>query len=370
MAAAGSNAWASASTINPTSDASDATPNGAFTDEVGEDTDYGYRSAWWKFTATGTGWTEVDTQLTVAGPELDTILSVWTGSSLAGLELLASNDDGGGSGTSLRRFAVVLGTTYYIRVGSYSPTGTMSYVLRATGIYYPPPAAEIVPIYLAVGDTDLAAGVLMDTGGALPDNETELPLLGDNDDDTYAEAPYSRDSSITYAASTVVRADFSPIGALEPVSLRMRFLTTDAPDVGGMDVPGFSVFVYGDEGAEQVGYFGRTEGVSISYTDAPDTIYDYSGDDWYWTQTSETVTLAEALRQGLQVRVGRSNFTADDPGDGEWTIRVYQLTLLVAIPSLTNPVIRKTHRRDSRGHMSAKRIGAEIPSNRIFGGYQ
>lgn len=35
-----------------------------------------------------------------------------------------------------------------------------------------------------------------------------------------------------------------------------------------------------------------------------------------------------------------------------------------------DPVIRKTARRDSRGHMTATRIGGEVVSNRIGGGYQ
>jgi len=88
------------------------------TKETGEPNHAGYtggKSVWWSWTATANGTGTVST----VGSNFDTILAVYTGTTLAGLTRVASDDDSGGSLTSLVSFAVTTGTTYQIAVDGY-----------------------------------------------------------------------------------------------------------------------------------------------------------------------------------------------------------------------------------------------------------
>ncbi|MFL5935904.1 MAG: fibronectin type III domain-containing protein [Gaiellaceae bacterium] len=80
-------------------------------------------SIWYRWTAPDSGEIKVDTVTS----DFDTLLGVYTGSAVSGLTEVASNDDGGGSGTSAVTFAVTTGTTYQIRVdGYFADTGTIN----------------------------------------------------------------------------------------------------------------------------------------------------------------------------------------------------------------------------------------------------
>jgi hypothetical protein len=92
--------------------------NVAASKEVGEPDhpdDPGGASVWWRWTAPETGTAVFDT----FGSDFDTVLAVYSGGSLEGLSLVASNDDAGDDVQSLVGFTAVAGTTYQIAVDGY-----------------------------------------------------------------------------------------------------------------------------------------------------------------------------------------------------------------------------------------------------------
>lgn len=74
------------------------------------------KSVWWTWTAPATGQVVIDT----IGSAFDTVLGVYTGTSLGSLTSVASDDEGGGNGTSRAAFAVTAGITYSIAVDGKS----------------------------------------------------------------------------------------------------------------------------------------------------------------------------------------------------------------------------------------------------------
>ena len=91
--------------------------NRGATGEVGEPSQSGItNSAWWSWTATSSGFFQVDT----IGSGSDTYLSVYNGSDLANLSLIGANDDGGGNLASLVNLNATAGTTYQIAVDGWS----------------------------------------------------------------------------------------------------------------------------------------------------------------------------------------------------------------------------------------------------------
>jgi hypothetical protein len=88
------------------------------TKEVGEPNHAGNpggASVWWTWTARTTGTASIDTM----GSSFDTLLGVYTGTSVDNLTLIAANDDSNGGLTSAATLAVVAGTTYQIAVDGY-----------------------------------------------------------------------------------------------------------------------------------------------------------------------------------------------------------------------------------------------------------
>lgn len=78
--------------------------------------DPGGRSLWWSWTAAHTGRVTMGT----SGSEVDTLLAVYTGTTLATLVEVASNDDASfGVTTSRVTFNTLAGTTYQIAVDAY-----------------------------------------------------------------------------------------------------------------------------------------------------------------------------------------------------------------------------------------------------------
>lgn len=121
---AGSDDWAGAVVVDPStlpySDTSDTT---TATTEAGEPfspcgSGSASNSIWYSLTSTSFQSVVIDT----SGSSYDTILSVWTGGSLPTLSNVACNDDYVGL-TSQVTIALTAGTTYYIRVSSYSAGG-------------------------------------------------------------------------------------------------------------------------------------------------------------------------------------------------------------------------------------------------------
>jgi hypothetical protein len=71
---------------------------------------YGGKSVWWRWTAPGPGFVTIDT----VGSLYDTLLAVYTGSSISNLTEIASDDDSGGDYTSLVMFPTKSNLTYQI----------------------------------------------------------------------------------------------------------------------------------------------------------------------------------------------------------------------------------------------------------------
>jgi hypothetical protein len=87
----------------------------------------GEQSVWWKWQAPTSGVVTIST----AGSNFDTILSAYTGNSIASLSLVANNDDYGTSFTSQISFFATAGTVYQIAVDGYSSSsGSISLLLQ------------------------------------------------------------------------------------------------------------------------------------------------------------------------------------------------------------------------------------------------
>ena len=98
--------------------------------------DYGSNvSVWWKWTSPVTGRATFHT----SGSSIDTLLGVYTGSSVSSLTTIASDDDGGGDRTSSCSFDAHCGTTYYIAVSAYlDETGDIRLSYSVEGDEPPP----------------------------------------------------------------------------------------------------------------------------------------------------------------------------------------------------------------------------------------
>ncbi len=95
-----------------------ASVNNTATKEIGEPDhagNSGGHSVWWQWTAPANGTVNLDT----IGSTFDTVLAVYTGTSVASLTAIAADDDNGGNNTSALSFPAVDGTTYYFAVDGY-----------------------------------------------------------------------------------------------------------------------------------------------------------------------------------------------------------------------------------------------------------
>lgn len=104
-------AFANRTLLNGSSRLTVQTDNTAATFEPDEPAHAGHpaaKSLWWSWTAPASG----ALNLTTEGSSFDTLLAVYTGSTLAGLQVAASN----AASPSLVRFPVIVGTAYHIAV--------------------------------------------------------------------------------------------------------------------------------------------------------------------------------------------------------------------------------------------------------------
>lgn len=98
----------------------------------------GGRSVWFRFTA----WKECCTELSTEGSGFNTLLAVYTGTSVSTLTLVTSN--AGGCGTSRVYFDPIPGTTYHVAVDGYNgAAGTVKLTCR---LVFPPPTAPPPPV--------------------------------------------------------------------------------------------------------------------------------------------------------------------------------------------------------------------------------
>jgi len=218
------NNFASRTAISGTSVTVTGTNVGA-TKEAGEPNhagNNGGKSVWWTWTAPSNGSVQIDT----IGSNFDTILGVYTGSSVSSLTLVASNDDSGGNMTSKVTFNAVAGTSYQIVVDGYGgASGNITlHVCLTAGDQYEldntPAQASLISIDGSVqthsiapaNDVDWvrftlsqASPVVIETRG-VPGGDTRMWLFGPNTSTT--QIAYDDDGGIGYY-SRIVSAGLS-----------------------------------------------------------------------------------------------------------------------------------------------------------------
>jgi hypothetical protein len=126
------------------------------TEEVGEPAQSGpINSAWWSWTATSSGFFQVDTIGSNSGGNSDTYLSAFTGNAVDNLTLVAANDDGGGNYDSLVNVNATAGTTYQLAVDGWANrTGPIDLNIAPTA----PPNDNFANRIALTGDTANATG--------------------------------------------------------------------------------------------------------------------------------------------------------------------------------------------------------------------
>lgn len=122
------------------------------------------KSVWWTWTAPSNCVVTVSTY----GSSFDTVLAVYTNNSLASLNVVVSDDDGGGNLTSLVSFNVMAGVGYQIAVDGYAgDTGNimLSLVLQPPGTPLEILTPSPLPAVVAGDDYSMALQVI---GGLSP----------------------------------------------------------------------------------------------------------------------------------------------------------------------------------------------------------
>lgn len=124
--------------------------------EPGEPAHAGYparRSVWWTWTAPAAGQATIDT----IGSDFDTLLAVYTGSTLQTLVEVASDDQSGGANTSRVVFGVAAGAVFQIAVDGWSgQTGAVQLHIALSG--GAPPNDRFADRLVLAGETVTATG--------------------------------------------------------------------------------------------------------------------------------------------------------------------------------------------------------------------
>jgi Fibronectin type III domain/PASTA domain/Divergent InlB B-repeat domain len=132
----------------------------------------GGASLWYSWTAPGNGMVVVET----AGSDFDTLLGVYTGTSVDSLGEVATNDDFvRPPGTSFVRFAGTSGTTYRIRVDGYAgAVGSITLHVHQA----PPPANDDFASPIVLGSTPATRTGDTNDGATLQAGETDTVAGG------------------------------------------------------------------------------------------------------------------------------------------------------------------------------------------------
>jgi subtilisin family serine protease len=117
LSVTGNNDFFSAARVLSGASGSISDSNSVATRETNEPITFGSTGStkWYSFTPASSGRLAINT----VGSSFDTVLGVFTGSSVSGLSMVARDDDSGESRTSSLSVSVSSGITYFIQVGSY-----------------------------------------------------------------------------------------------------------------------------------------------------------------------------------------------------------------------------------------------------------
>jgi hypothetical protein len=198
------------------------------TREVGEPFHWnttGGKSVWWTWTAPNSGLASINT----IGSDFDTLLAVYTGSSVSGLTLVTNNDDAV-SVQSVVEFDAIANTTYQIAVDGYgvgADTSTGNIVLNITNVTTT--VSELVPWgsswkYLDNGSDQGAgwrAAQYNDSTWA-----TGLAQLGYGDGDEATVVGFGPNANSRYP-TTYFRTSFSVEDPSRAVNLQLSLLYDD-----------------------------------------------------------------------------------------------------------------------------------------------
>lgn len=106
----------------------------------------GGKSVWWSWTAPASGSVTINT----AGSSFDTVLGVYTGTSVSALTAVASNDDVSGARTSSVTFNAVAGTIYRIAVDGFAAaSGSITLSWNQQVVVVTAPKITVSPVSLS-----------------------------------------------------------------------------------------------------------------------------------------------------------------------------------------------------------------------------
>jgi subtilisin family serine protease len=128
VSTSGNNDFFSSARVLSGTSGSTTDTNTSATREVGEPTTVNATAStkWYSYTPATSGYLTINTN----GSSFDTVLGVFTGSSVSSLTTRASDDDSGELSSSLVSLSVSPGTTYFVQVGAYSSGSTGSITLN------------------------------------------------------------------------------------------------------------------------------------------------------------------------------------------------------------------------------------------------
>ncbi len=126
------------------------------------------RTGWYTITPA----TSSQITLSTAGSDFDTVLAVYTGSTVGGLTLVACNDDAESTVQSAVQFTAQPGTTYRVQVGGYDAASGSAVLGISTAVQQADPRQEgplVVGGTLSIGGTaNISVTVKNDGGAATP----------------------------------------------------------------------------------------------------------------------------------------------------------------------------------------------------------
>jgi len=253
----GSDPAASANNVSATAQAGEPAHAGNFAS----------RSVWWSWTAPSNGLMTLRT----AGSTFDTVLAVYTGTTLAGLNYVASNDDGANDPSSTVQFWAAAGTTYRIAIDGY--LGAMG-TIRLSG--HQQPAGDFLystDFESFYDGADALVGVDgwlgLDPSGGVQGTTAAFTGMGRG-----AYLGYNPPNPLGFVESvTVYRpVNFQPVAQGRPI---VTFATTMAvmdSDNGHYDYFAFSFF--NRSGQLLAGIILDNQDLSISWDDRSGTVFD------------------------------------------------------------------------------------------------
>jgi hypothetical protein len=224
----------------------------------------GGKSVWWTWTAPETAVYSIST----AGSSFDTLLGVYTGTSVSGLTFVAGNDNASSALTSLVTFSAIAGTTYQIAVDGrdgasgtvslavYEPVTTPVNLSPADGVllssrpvtfdWEDVPAATSYSLYL--NNTLFAANLTQSTWTGLATGAS-----GNFSWRIVAENEYSSSSGPTWNFTLDTTAPTASLASTQPVTgaATLDFNVTYTDTLSGIDVSSLDdsdVYVTGPNG--------------------------------------------------------------------------------------------------------------------------